>query len=309
MTNYITAKMEKKDVVKVTIILAVIIIIAILAVIFGKGIIEVSEPSDNTFVEPGQLPFSDIDSRAPRATLSPVSGKETWDVEKVSDKKQGMETLADVIDTKKYQEVIEATTLEVTVVEANSVKDAEQIEEDIIVKVENPNKHVHQYANTVVAPTCTSEGYTEHVCECGDSYTDAVVEASGHQYIVNVVAPTTTSQGYTEHTCTACGDSYKDNFVEALHSHSYNSHVVEATCENDGYTEHHCSCGDSYNDSYTEALGHAWNEAYCTRCGVANPNYVFPMEDTTAPESAGVDLGSGDWFKWGRFILPFYYGN
>ena len=41
--------------------------------------------------------------------------------------------------------------------------------------------HVHDYAtSTVTNPTCTAKGYTTHTCECGDSYTDTEVDATGH---------------------------------------------------------------------------------------------------------------------------------
>ena len=36
----------------------------------------------------------------------------------------------------------------------------------------DPEAHVHSYKPVVVAPTCTSEGYTSYECECGDSYVD-----------------------------------------------------------------------------------------------------------------------------------------
>lgn len=35
--------------------------------------------------------------------------------------------------------------------------------------------HYHSYADTVVAPTETTWGYTMHTCACGDSYTDSYV--------------------------------------------------------------------------------------------------------------------------------------
>ncbi|MBQ7406515.1 MAG: hypothetical protein IJW11_01990 [Clostridia bacterium] len=41
--------------------------------------------------------------------------------------------------------------------------------------------HEHAYVPTVVAPTCTEAGYTEHKCECGDSYKDTYTDALGHK--------------------------------------------------------------------------------------------------------------------------------
>jgi len=40
----------------------------------------------------------------------------------------------------------------------------------------------HAYESVVTAPTCTEQGYTTYTCECGDSYVDDYVEATGHSY-------------------------------------------------------------------------------------------------------------------------------
>ena len=34
----------------------------------------------------------------------------------------------------------------------------------------------------LVAPTCTTDGYTLHECACGDSYQDSNVSKLGHAY-------------------------------------------------------------------------------------------------------------------------------
>ena len=55
----------------------------------------------------------------------------------------------------------------------------------------------HTFTDTVVAPTCTEEGYTKHTCSlCGDSYNDTTVAATGHDY----AAATCTKKA----TCTVC---------------------------------------------------------------------------------------------------------
>ena len=41
--------------------------------------------------------------------------------------------------------------------------------------------HEHAYTEAVVDPTCIADGYTEHKCECGDSYKDTYVDAIGHK--------------------------------------------------------------------------------------------------------------------------------
>ena len=161
-------------------------------------------------------------------------------------------------------------------------------------------------------PTCTEQGYTEHVCDCEYSYKDAYVDASGHSfgdwipttsatctadgterrdcnncdhfetrttdatghtYTDTVVPPTCTEQGYTEHVCD-CEYSYKDSYVNEK-GHSYTvSKTTPPTCVDQGYTEHVCSCGESYKDAYVAALGHNYgnwvtiNSANCTRNGI-----------------------------------------
>ncbi|MCQ4878687.1 hypothetical protein NE658_14455, partial [Ruminococcus bicirculans] len=65
----------------------------------------------------------------------------------------------------------------------------------------------HKYANTVVAPTCTTDGYTLHKCSvCGTSYKDSTTKATGHSYGNSVVTkqPTCTSEGTKTKTCTKC---------------------------------------------------------------------------------------------------------
>ncbi|MBQ0099280.1 MAG: InlB B-repeat-containing protein, partial [Firmicutes bacterium] len=44
------------------------------------------------------------------------------------------------------------------------------------------NNHTHNYSEQVFKPTCTEQGYTLHICDCGDSYKDNYVKAKGHSY-------------------------------------------------------------------------------------------------------------------------------
>ncbi len=130
----------------------------------------------------------------------------------------------------------------------------------------------HLYEDTVIAPTCSTQGYTKHVCTlCGDTYEDNYTDATGHSYVTYVVEPTCTASGYTLHQCRYCGSSYTDSETDAL-GHNYSDTEYEATCTERGYTYHVClACGDSYKDSYTDALGHDYvadvTEATCLEGG------------------------------------------
>ena len=70
-----------------------------------------------------------------------------------------------------------------------------------------------------VEPTCTETGLTKgaHCSRCDEATTEQeVIDALGHDYEAVVTEPTYTERGYTTYTCTVCGDTYVDNYVDAL---------------------------------------------------------------------------------------------
>lgn len=71
--------------------------------------------------------------------------------------------------------------------------------------------HKHDYKATVVAPTCTEQGYTLYECECGDSYKDSYTDAKGHSYVngvcINCGEDVTTDYGF-KYTLNDDGESY-----------------------------------------------------------------------------------------------------
>ena len=56
----------------------------------------------------------------------------------------------------------------------------------------DPDKHYHSYTKNIVGPDCENGGYTEYICECGDSFREEYKNPLGHNRI----------QGK----CTRCGD-------------------------------------------------------------------------------------------------------
>ena len=107
-----------------------------------------------------------------------------------------------------------------------------------------PPVHAHHYTQVTIAPSCTVGGYTLHSCTCGDSYTDAVTQATGHYYEKSMVPPTCTVQGYTKNIC-GCGDSFIDTVTEPTgHSWSAWETVQGATTSAEGLEERSCTvCG------------------------------------------------------------------
>lgn len=121
-------------------------------------------------------------------------------------------------------------------------------------------KHEHSYSNEVVNPTCVEKGYTIYKCECGESYQDDYVDALGHDVQThNLKEPTCTEEGYdTYYTCSRC--DYTTYVAKPATGHTYTTEVVNPTCEEQGYTLHTCGCGDSYKDTYVDALSHSYGE-------------------------------------------------
>lgn len=121
---------------------------------------------------------------------------------------------------------------------------------------ETTTEHVHEYAPTVVAPTCKDPGYTVNLCSCGDNYIDNNVPTLAHTYgeWVTSTAATCTNAGVQTRVCTAC-QAAETQAINAL-GHKYVNTVTEPTKTTQGYTVHTCSvCKDSYTDSYTNATG------------------------------------------------------
>ncbi|GEM_PF-5477243 len=106
--------------------------------------------------------------------------------------------------------------------------------------------------------TCTAAGTVEYTCEvCGNVRKDETA-ALGHKYVDTVVAAACKTAGCTVHVCSVCGDTYRDANVAAL-GHKYVDTVVKSTCTTKGYTKHVCSvCGDTYEDGNVDKTGHTY---------------------------------------------------
>ncbi len=104
----------------------------------------------------------------------------------------------------------------------------------------------HTTENSVILPTCDSQGYTQHTCTvCSVSYIDTVTPAVGH-------TPGDAATCHSPQTCTVCHML----LAEAL-SHQYEETAVEVTCTADGCVRRTCSlCQDTFIVSVTPATGH-----------------------------------------------------
>ena len=71
-----------------------------------------------------------------------------------------------------------------------------------------------------------------------------------------------------------CGYASMRYLSWLCHEHVYETEVVEPTCEAQGYTLYTCvGCGDSRKEDYVDALGHDFDsewEGVCLRCGASH---------------------------------------
>ena len=119
--------------------------------------------------------------------------------------------------------------------------------------------HIHSsIKDTIVEATCTTSGYTEHLCVYGETYTDTYVAALGHLSSNQiVVAPTCTIDGYTEYTCSRCGETIRTTVAATGHTYGDEGIVTPPTCIAKGYTTYQCVvCGETCQDDFTATVSH-----------------------------------------------------
>ncbi len=88
--------------------------------------------------------------------------------------------------------------------------------------------HVHDYNVSTTVPTCTEQGYTTYTCECGDSYIDDYVDALGHDMIIDeAIAPDCVNTGLTEGShCSRCDDATTEQEIVSATGHSHTSEIT-----------------------------------------------------------------------------------
>ena len=169
--------------------------------------------------------------------------------------------------------------------------------------------HTHKYdQQEVVAPTCTTAGYTLHTCSaCGNTYKTDSKAALGHTEVVTAGKDATcTENGISEGiTCSVCGLVIKAQTTIPAKGHDYKEKITKkATCETDGTATYTCTvCGDTYDD-VIKATGHDFSitkvtkkatcvedgirTLYCSACGTSKEETIpatgeHTYKDTVVP--------------------------
>ena len=139
--------------------------------------------------------------------------------------------------------------------------------------------HIAQFADTVVDPTCTKQGYTHHVCTVkGCTYApvdDTYVAATDHTWVkTQTNPPACTEQGTAFYKCSACGATRTEKIAALGHDLSRCDLLPDATCTQPGRAVGTCPrCGVKI-DEVIPAKGHDYSyksasstEPTCTESG------------------------------------------
>ena len=137
--------------------------------------------------------------------------------------------------------------------------------------------HIAQFADTVVDPTCTKQGYTHHACTVkGCTYApvdDTYVAATDHTWVKTQTFPAScTEQGTVFYKCSACGATRTEKIAALGHDLS-RCDLFPATCTKPGRVVGTCArCGVQI-DEVIPAKGHDYSyadvrtEPTCTESG------------------------------------------
>ena len=122
----------------------------------------------------------------------------------------------------------------------------------------------------VVAPTCTSEGYTIYECNevPGLTYKGNFTDKTPHTYDEGVVTKEATiyEKGVKTFTCSACGDTYTED-IPMVEKTWHKGDTVAPTCTEQGYTVYICDQDATLteNRDFVDALDHDWGEGVITK--------------------------------------------
>ncbi len=129
-------------------------------------------------------------------------------------------------------------------------------------------------------PADGNDGEIRYECSRCGIQTTVIIKADGKDYEkTEIIAPTCTEQGYTRHICSSDGTYYDDTYIPAL-GHDYAVERVESTCVTEGSITYTCrSCGHSYTETIPTS-GHTPTEATCTEpsvCTVCSEKLADPL--------------------------------
>lgn len=171
--------------------------------------------------------------------------------------------------------------------------------------------HIAAFTDTVVAPTCTEQGYTHHVCTVKgcpyDAVDDTYVAATDHTWVkTQTLPPTCTEQGTAFYKCSACGATRTEKIAALGHDLSRCDLRPAATCTQPGRAVGTCArCGVQI-DEVIPAKGHDYSYAETSVAPTCTePGHYKGTCPTCGKDYDDVVSALGhDWGEWVTSIEP-----
>lgn len=171
--------------------------------------------------------------------------------------------------------------------------------------------HIAAFTDTVVAPTCTEQGYTHHVCTVkGCTYApvdDTYVAATDHTWVkTQTNPPTCTEKGTQFYKCSACGATRTEKIAPLGHDLSRCDLRPAATCTQPGRAVGTCArCGVQI-DEVIPAKGHDYSYAETSVAPTCTePGHYRGTCPTCGKDYDDVVPALGhDWGEWVTSIEP-----
>lgn len=171
--------------------------------------------------------------------------------------------------------------------------------------------HIAAFTDTVVAPTCTEQGYTHHVCTVkGCTYApvdDTYVAATDHTWVkTQTNPPTCTEKGTAFYKCSACGATRTEKISALGHDLSRCDLKPAATCTQPGRAVGTCArCGVQI-DEVIPAKGHDYSYAETSVAPTCTePGHYKGTCPTCGKDYDDVVPALGhDWGEWVTSIEP-----
>lgn len=171
--------------------------------------------------------------------------------------------------------------------------------------------HIAAFTDTVVAPTCTEQGYTHHVCTVkGCTYApvdDTYVAATDHTWVkTQTNPPTCTEKGTAFYKCSACGATRTEKIAPLGHDLSRCDLRPDATCTQPGRAVGTCARCDVKIDEVIPAKGHDYSYAETSVAPTCTePGHYKGTCPTCGKDYDDVVPALGhDWGEWVTSIEP-----
>lgn len=171
--------------------------------------------------------------------------------------------------------------------------------------------HIAAFTDTVVAPTCTEQGYTHHVCTVkGCTYApvdDTYVAATDHTWVnTQTLPPTCTEQGTAFYKCSVCGATRTEKIAPLGHDLSRCDLKPAATCTQPGRAVGTCARCGVHIDEVIPAKGHDYSYAETSVAPTCTePGHYKGTCPTCGKDYDDVVPALGhDWGEWVTSIEP-----